>query len=95
MKLIGDFHNFHRFRCVQVASIGAAAGLALAAYGTAQAIGMHVVDGIPHWILTALVAITMATPFAVMIARAIDQSNLPPAAPKPPVGNDFHQGTQP
>jgi phosphate/sulfate permease len=79
--LIDDIHNLRRFRSVQVSAIGGAAALALAAYGTAQAIGLHVVSSIPHWILTTLVGITMATPFATVIARAVKQPDLPKAKP--------------
>lgn len=82
MKWVSDIHNLHRFRSVQVSAVGGAAGLALAAYGTALAISPQVVSGVPQWVLTLLVGITMATPFAAIWARAVDQPNLPPAPPK-------------
>jgi hypothetical protein len=95
VKLIKDIHNLHRFRSVQISAVGGAAGLALAAYGTALAISPQVVAGVPQWVLTVLVGITMATPFAAIWARALDQPNLPPTVPKPPASNDFHQRQPP
>lgn len=92
MKLIADIHNFHRFRSVQFGMLAGACGTALAAYGVALAISPTVVSGVPHWLLTALTLGSMLLPLASVLFRAIDQPNLPPAAPRPPASNDFHQG---
>lgn len=90
--LVSDAHNWHRWRSMQFGGIGVAFGAALTAYGTALSISPAVVSSIPHWVLTVLTAGTMLAPIASMVARVIDQPNLPAANPKPPASNDFHQG---
>ena len=95
MNWIGDIHNYWRFRSVQWGLVGAGAGAALAAYGTALAVSPAVVSGVPHWLLTVLTLVSMLAPMASMLARALAQPNLPTAPPKPPAGNDFHQGDAP
>lgn len=95
MRWIDDLHNFHRFRSVQLGLLATACGSAVTAYGAALAISPTLVSGIPHWLVTVLVAGTMLLPAASVFARAIDQPNLPPAPPRGPPSNDFHQGDSP
>lgn len=95
MKLIADVHNWRRFRSVQFGLLATACGAGVAAYGTALAIAPSVVSGVPHWLVTLLTLGSMVLPLASVVARAIDQPNLPPSPPKPPGDNDFHQGTSP
>jgi hypothetical protein len=84
MKLVADARNWHRFRSIQFGAVGVACGAALTAYGAALAISPTLVSGIPHWTLTVLTAGTMLAPIASMIARVIDQPNLPPCESRPP-----------
>jgi len=93
--LVKDVHNWKRFRSVQFGLLSAAFGAALTAYGSALAIAPSVVSGVPHWLLTFLTLGSMLGPIASVIARAIDQPNLPAKPPAPPSSNDFHQGDTP
>jgi hypothetical protein len=95
MKRIADFHNFYRFRSVQWGIAAAACGTGVAAYGTALAIAPSVVSGVPHWLVTALTVGSMVLPIAGVLARAIDQPDLPATPPHPPASNDYHQGDTP
>lgn len=95
MKLIADFHNWHRFRSVQFGLLAAACGTGVTAYGVAFAIAPSVVSGVPHWIVTVLTLGSMLLPLASVVARGIAQTNLPPVPPRPMRDNDFHQGINP
>lgn len=95
LHLIKDAHNWHRFHSVQFGLVGGAFGAALTAYGAALAISPAIVSSIPHWVLTVLCSGSMIFAFASVAARAIAQPNLPPAIPKPPASNDFHQRQPP
>lgn len=95
VRWVSDIHNWHRFRSVQFGLLATACGAGVAAYGTALAIAPSVVSGVPHWLVTLLTIGSMVLPLASVLARAIAQPNLPPAAPQPPGSNDFHQGESP
>lgn len=91
---VSYWHQWHRLHSVRWNALTVACGGALAAYGTALNISPRITSGIPHWILTVLVAGTMIGPILSSIGAVIKQ-DLPPAVPKPPASNDFHQRQPP
>ena len=78
MKLIDDFDNFWKFWSVRFGMLSAACSASAAAYAACSAMAPKLVDGVPQWILTALVVAAMVFAFAGVLSRGVKQSALKP-----------------
>lgn len=76
MNLVPYWRKWHRMRSIRWNALTLALGSALAAYGTALSISPTLVSGIPHWILTALVAGTMIGPILSSLGAVTNQTEL-------------------
>lgn len=95
MKLVPDAHNWHRWWSVRLGLLSGACFAAAKAYTALNAMAPQLVAGVPQWILTGLTVTAMGLGAAGFMARFVDQPSLPPASPKPPASNDFHQEDTP
>jgi hypothetical protein len=91
VKLIADIHNWHRWWSVRLGFLSGVCFAAAGVYAKLDGLAPQLVAGVPQWILTGLTTAAMGLGAAGFVARFIDQPNLPPAPPKPPASNDFHQ----
>jgi len=76
MNLVPYWRNWHKMRSIRWNALTLGFGSALAAYGAALTISPTLVSGIPHWILTALVAGTMIGPILSSFGAVTNQPNL-------------------
>ena len=76
MSLVPYWRKWHRMRSIRWNALTLAFGGSLAAYGAALTISPTLVSGIPHWILTALVAGTMIGPILSSFGAVTNQPNL-------------------
>jgi hypothetical protein len=95
MKLIADFHNFHRFRSVQWGALGVVCGATLEGYSKLGQWAPNLQAYVPGWALHIVTVLFFISPFASLLMRAIDQPNLSATPPHVPASNDFHQGDAP
>lgn len=95
MKFVADIHNWHRWWSVRFGMASGACTAAATAYAAFSNMAPKLVEGVPQSILTVLTVGAMAFGAAGFVARFIQQTNLPPAPPKAPGSNDFHQGDAP
>lgn len=70
------WRNWHRMKSIRWNALTLGFGGALAAYGAAWNISPAVVSGIPHWIVTALVAGTMIGPILSSFGALTNQPDL-------------------
>jgi hypothetical protein len=92
---VDDAHNWHRWRSVQFGALGVLAGAMLKGYSQLGEWAPNLQHYIPGWSLHVLTLVFYISPLLALVSRAIDQPNLPPAKPKPPPANDFHQHEDP